>query len=402
MSAETETHSPAARHLATLNQVLLLVSLPAGIISLVLPIYGKQLGASAVEIGLLFSVFSLTTLLLRPLVGTGLDRYGRRWFLVSGLAISGLAMIGFAFSTVLTDLVLTRILQGVASAFLVLAVSAIVADLAGAENRGSAFGSVSQSTNQGDLIGTFIGFTVLFSMSIETSWRVLFFFYAAAGFLSALIAWNRMPETRSVSAEKENTRLADGLRAILRSRALVALLVVGLVTSATGSMLSPIFIIFLQDKFNAAVNIIAWAFLPSALVWALLPTRLGRLSDRFGRKPLVVLALLVAALDSFLVPRFASLAALAILWALEAVCFAASDPASQALTTDLTDAGQRGRIFGIFAFAVSLGAVIGPLAGGWLYESIGQNAPFVINAVVLALCALALWATLPASASRAG
>ena len=184
--------------------------------------------------------------------------------------------------------------------------------------------------------------------------------------------------------------------------ALVALLVVGLVASASGSMLSPIFIIFLQDKFNAAVNIIAWAFLPSALVWALLPTRLGRLSDRFSRKPLVVLALLVAALASFLVPRFASLAVLAALWALEAVCFAASDPASQALTTDLTDAGQRGRIFGIVAFAVSLGAVISPLAGGWLYESIGQAAPFVINAVVLALCALALWATLPAPASRAG
>jgi MFS family permease len=167
-------------------------------------------------------------------------------------------------------------------------------------------------------------------------------------------------------------------------------------------MLSPIFIIFRQDKFNAAGNILPWAFLPSALVWALLPTRLGRLSDRFGRKPLVVLAILVAALDSFFVPRFTSLAALAVLWALEAVCFAASDPASQALTTDLTGIGQIGRIFGIFAFAVSLGAVIGPLAGGWWYESIGQAAPFVINAVVLALCALALWATPPAPASRAG
>jgi MFS transporter, DHA1 family, multidrug resistance protein len=402
MSAKTETQSPAARHLAALNQVLLLVSLPTGIISFVLPIYGKQLGASAVEIGLLFSVFSLTTLLLRPLVGIGLDRHGRHWFLVSGLAISGLAMIGFAFSTTLTDLVLTRILQGVASAFLVLAVSAIVADLAGEENRGSAFGSVSQSTNQGGLIGTFIGFTVLFSMSFETGWRLLFFLYAAAGLFSALIAWSRMPETRAALAEKEDTRLADGLRAILRSRALVALLVVGMVTSASGSMLSPIFIIYLQEKFNVAVNIIAWAFLPSALVWALLPTRLGRLSDRFGRKPLVVLAILVAALVSFFVPRFASLAALAVLWALEAVCFAASDPASQALTTDLTDTGQRGRIFGIFAFAVSLGAVIGPLAGGWLYDSIGQAAPFVINAVVLALCALALWVTLPAPVIRAG
>ncbi len=392
--SSTENSAQSAGHLATLNWALLLVSLPFGILNFVLPIYGKQIGASAVEIGLLFSVFSLMTVLLRPLIGAGLDRYGRRWFFITGLAAYGLAMAGFAFSGTIPGLIIARVLQGTASAVLWLAVNAIVADLAGEDRRGSAFGRVSQSSNQGGIIGTFLGFTILFSLGIQAGWQPLFIGYAAAGGLAALIAWRRMPGTRAVPRSKEKTSLSGALQTVRRSRSLLALMLVGILTSASGSMLSPIFMIFLQGKFHADVSTLAWAFLPSALVWAILPTRLGKLSDRFGRKPLMVLAMFVAAVDSFIVPRFASLTALAVLWAIEALCFAASDPAGPAMVTDLTDEDQRGRVFGIYAFSGGLGAVIGPLAGGWLYDTAGQTAPFLINAAVLAMCAVVFWVAL--------
>ena len=70
MSATTETQSPSEKHLATLNQILLLLNLHAGILGLVLTVYGKQLGASAVEIGLLFSVYSLHPYWRAPWSGT--------------------------------------------------------------------------------------------------------------------------------------------------------------------------------------------------------------------------------------------------------------------------------------------------------------------------------------------
>jgi DHA1 family multidrug resistance protein-like MFS transporter len=387
-------NTQATNHFATLNRALLLVSLPFGILNFVLPIYGKQIGASAVEIGLLFSIFSLMTVLLRPLVGAGLDRYGRRWFFIAGLAAYGLAMLAFAFSTAIFSLIIARMLQGVAAAVLWLAVNAIVADLAQAGGRGGAFGNVSQSTNQGGIIGTFIGFTVLFRLGIASGWQPLFIGYAAAGAFAVLLALRRMPETRPAALAKNDPGLSSGLCVIFHSGSLLVLMLVGLLTAASSSMLSPIFMIFLQEKFQADISVLALAFLPSALVWAALPTRLGKLSDRFGRKPLMVLAMFIAAVDSFIVPRMASLAALAILWAVEAVCFAASDPASQALVTDLTGEEQRGRVFGIYAFSSGLGAVIGPLAGGWLYDAIGQTAPFLINAGVLALSGVVLWLVL--------
>ena len=139
---------------------------------------------------------------------------------------------------------------------------------------------------------------------------------------------------------------------------------------------------------------LATAYLPAALVWALLPPRLGKLADRFGRKPLMVLGMAVAAGSSFLIPGLASLAGLAALWALQALCYAAGDPAEQALVADLTGGDQRGRAYGLYTLAAGLGATVGPLVGGWLYEAVGPQAPFLANGVVLALCTAVLAALL--------
>jgi len=117
---------------------------------------------------------------------------------------------------------------------------------------------------------------------------------------------------------------------------------------------------------------------------------MGKLADRFGRKPLIIIAMATAALVSLLIPRLDSLPALAALWVIEAVCFCASEPASQALITDLSAEQARGRVYGLFAFAGSLGAVAGPLFGGWLYDAASQSAPFVVNSAALAGCALVI------------
>lgn len=380
------------RPLSTLHQTLLLVSLPFGILNFVLPIYGKQTGASAAEIGLSFSVFSLMAVLMRPLVGTGLDRYGRRWFFIAGLAGYGLAMVAFAWSATVWGLITARVLQGAASSLLWLAAQAIVSDAAGAENRGQSFGAISQASNQGGMIGTFIGFSVLFSVGIEAGWNPLFLGFAVTSAVAAYIAWARMPETRPaylpLEAPSESKSSLSGLRSVLRSRSLSVLLGVGLITAASSAMIAPVLMIFLQEKFQANVGELAWAFFPSALVWTVLPTRLGKLADRFGRKPLMVAGLAVAAVNSFIIPMAGSLVTLAVLWVIEAVCFAASDPASQALITNLTQPHERGRVYGIFALAGGLGATIGPLVGGWLYDVEGAWAPFTANAVFLLLGAV--------------
>ena len=99
----------------------------------------------------------------------------------------------------------------------------------------------------------------------------------------------------------------------------------------------------------------------------------------------------VAAGTSFFFPWIAgSLVALAVFWAVESLCFAAGDPAEQALVADLTGDDQRGKAYGLYAMAGGLGAAVGPLVGGWLYQAVDPAAPFIANGLALAACALVL------------
>ncbi len=382
-SAAVPTHPAAERALDVLYRAVFLTSLPFGILDFVLPIYGKRIGASAVQVGLFFSVFWLMIVVLRPLIGVGLDRYGRRRFFLAGVFGYAMTMLTFALADQVAHIVLARTLQGISSAFFWLSAQAMIADKAGDDQRGSSFGRLAQSNSQGSILGTFIGFAVLMPLTIEAGWKPLFLGYAAVGLASlGLAAW-KLHETRPAGAQQTQTP-------IVWSRTWILLLLVTLVTGAAWALLSPVLMIYLQEKFSTAIDALALTFLPSGLVWALLPSRLGRLADRFGRKPLMILGLVAAALSSFLIPWLGSLTALAILWAFQALCYAAGDPAEQALVADLTGGDQRGRAYGLYTMAAGLGAIFGPLLGGWLYDAVGQAAPFYANGLILAGCALVL------------
>ena len=393
--------------LVALRRSLFFVSWPFFILYLLLPVYGQEVGASAVEIGLFFSAFSLMTVLMRPLVGWALDRLGRRPFIVIGLAGYAATWASFVFIDQVWGIVAARVLQGVSSSFVWLAAYTIVADLPIEGARGRAFGSVTQASSQGAMVGAFVGFALLnarLDLGGEGyhlgSWQVLFLGYGATSLVAVLVALRRLPETRRpVALTGEPRRYGRG--SITWSQPWLLLLLVTLVTGASWAMVSPLLIVFLQDQLAVDVEALSWAFLPTGLVWALLPGYLGRLADRFGRKPMMILGLGMAAVSSFVIPVLGSLVAFAVLWALQALCYAAGDPAEQALVADLTGGDQRGRAYGVYAMAADLGATMGPVGGAWLYQAIGPPAPFVANGIVLALCAgvLGFWLRVPVVAT---
>jgi len=353
-----------------------------------LPIYGKRIGADAIQIGLFFSVFSLMAVILRPLIGAALDRFGRRPFLLLGLVGYAVTMLVIAFSNKVWHITLARACQGSASALLWLSVRAITADVAGTDERGRSFGTMPQASYRGAIIGTFIGFAVLTAVGIEGGWRPLFLGYTVMCVIAAVLALIHIPETNpAVTSHVEP-------RPLPRSRPWVLLLLVTAVTGASWAMITPILMIFLQEKLTTNVANLGLAYFPAALIWATLPSRLGAMSDRFGRKPMMVTGLIAASASSFSIPHIGSLLGLAALWAFQALCYAAGDPAEAALVADLTGGDQRGRAYGMYTMAAELGATLGPLVGGSLYEVIGAKAPFYANGIVLAICSAVLAALL--------
>ncbi len=69
-----------------------------------------------------------------------------------------------------------------------------------------------------------------------------------------------------------------------------------------------------------------------------------------------------------------------------------AQPARTALVGDLAQPEERGRVFALVEFTTGVGASLGPLVGGWLYDAAGRNIPFYITGALLIVSAA--WALL--------
>jgi MFS transporter, DHA1 family, multidrug resistance protein len=403
VAATDPMQSSASLH--KLHLCVLLASLPFGMLIFGLPLIAREMGASALATGGLLAIYALIVVVVQPIVGYGLDRFGRRPFLIVGLLGYALSNAIFVLVSGVGSLFIAQLAQGVGSGLLWLAVLAIVSDLAPDDCRGREYGRVEEMAFRGTLIGSLVGFALLYLLSRDafagmltliSGWRVLFLGFAAATLLAAAIAWRGIPE----SLERRGQRSDDHPEAApsvpkdqpvamaekwhLPGQLRILLGIVVLTAIATG-ILSPILIKHLSDTVSANLFIIALAFLPAAIAGSVLPSRLGGLSDRFGRRPPLIVALLVSGLAALAVPLVQSLWPLALLWVFEAAAFAAATPAEEALVVDMADGERQGTAMGYYTAAAGLGGVIGPLMGGWLYDRFAALGAFGISALLMVL-----------------
>ena len=71
--------------------------------------------------------------------------------------------------------------------------------------------------------------------------------------------------------------------------------------------------------------------------------------------------------------------------------WAIASPAEDALLGDLADPAHRGRAFGVKEAAAGLGAALGPLAGGAMYDFVDPAMAFVLNGTLLLVTGLLVW-----------
>ncbi len=363
-----------------LHAPLMLISFPSVFLTFSLPVFAKNMGASAVEIGALFSLFTVSLIVLRPLVGFGLDRYGRRPFFVAALFVYGVANLVFSVSHSVEWLYLGRLFQGVGAALLFISIDTITTDLTTPEFRAAAMGRNIEKQTRGGMYGAFLGFTLLGILPMEQAWSASFMGFGLLAMVCIAITLRRLPETRP--AELQAADSSDSSKIILVPQ-LIRLMVVVFVTGFAYALIEPIYLIFLQDKFEVHILQLAWAFLPAGIIFAVLPSRLGRLSDRLGRTRILAFGLVLAGTLYSALPGLPNLIWLVILYTAAALGWAMSDPAKTAMVADLAEAEQRGRVFGIYELVTGIGRSLGPLVGGFVYDKFGHELPFYLNGGIL-------------------
>jgi MFS family permease len=345
-------------------------------LAFLLPLYAKQFGASALRIGGLFAVAQIMMLLCRPAIGWGIDRWGRRGFCLVGLSCYAAAMSVCALASSITTLYLAQLLNGIATACTWTAVYTITSDIAPSANQGEALGRVDEYAHRGALYGMGLALVLLSWWPLETALRALFLSYMALAAIAVVLAWQQVPETRPASPPQ------TGRQTGAFGPLLPVLLLVFLSYLFT-ALLRAVFVVFVHDELTHDVRLLALAFVPAVLLESVLPSRLGYLSDRWGRRPLIIAGLTWVGLSCLCLPLGSALTWTILWWTLKTFGQAAALPPQKALISDLTQDTMRGTGYGLHTFATSLGSAVGPLVGGWVYDTRGHATPFVLTGLVL-------------------
>ncbi len=155
------------------------------------------------------------------------------------------------------------------------------------------------------------------------------------------------------------------------------------------------------SRFGVDESIIGVVFGVYAVMLLLFSIPMGLLSDRVGRRPLIVAGMLLLALATALFAFSTTVTDLFVARAIQGISAAATWSAGLALLADISEPSRLGERMGVALSAVSLGIILGPVIGGLLFEYLGYTATFLIPAVLVALVGIAVLA-LPVPAVRQG
>lgn len=147
---------------------------------------------------------------------------------------------------------------------------------------------------------------------------------------------------------------------------------------------------------NEAARIGGWlAFAYAVMQFSFGPV-IGNLSDRFGRRPVLLASLLAFAVD-YMVMAFAPTLALLFVGRIIAGVTGASHTTAYAYIADVSPPEKRAQNFGLVGMAFGFGFILGPAIGGLVGDQFGTRAPFIAAGGLALLNALYGWLILPES-----
>ena len=343
-----------------------------GIIIPLLPFYAESFGASAFTIGLLGTSFSLMQFLFSPVWGRWSDRIGRKPIILVGLMGSCLSYLGLALSTSLALLFVSRIVGGIAGANIPTA-QAYIADVTTPENRARGMGMVGAAFGLGFIFGPAIG-GVLSRISPETP----MWFASALCFANFVAAWFLLPESRSADASTRSLGRMEAFRHAFTKPTLLLLLALYFIVTLAFSGFEATFAIFSEARFGYTASTIGFVFAFIGVILAIVQGVLvGKVVKVVSERRLIPLAILAIALGIGLIPFVWNVPTLLGALFVLAVGMGFNNPSLSSMVSRLADPNDQGGILGLASSLASLGRVVGPAAGGYLYDAYGMTTPYM-------------------------
>jgi len=382
------------RNVLVLAAVPFLTDASSEIIYPLLPIFlTTVLGTSAAAVGAIEGAAETTSALLKLASGWWSDRASRRKpLVVAGYALASLARPLVAVAQSAAQVLAIRLTDRVGKGIRGSPRDALIAESVDPAIRGRAFGFHRAADHAGAVVGPLIAFALLRWEQLPL--RTVFLFAALPGVLSVIVLVLGVRETprhaRAASATKKagvpSLDVSLG-RAFWTFLACVLLFTLGNSTDA--------FLILRANQLGVSVALvpILWAALHVVKSAASVPG--GALSDRFGRKPLILAGWAVYAAVYIGFGRATETWHAWALFLAYGTFFGLTEGTQAALIADLVGQARRGTAYGWYYLAVGIGALPASVLFGLIWDRVSPRAAFDVGAGLAFAAALVLLAVRP-------
>ncbi len=376
-----------SRPFIALYVAVFVATMGISMVSPLLPVYARELGASGVWLGLTFSVFAIVQTFVGPFAGRLSDRFGRKPFIVAGLLIYLIAALGYLTAVNFYQVVAFRAFSGLGTSLIFSVARAYVGDMTPRGQEGRWLGVFATA----DIIGFGTGPLVAGFLREFIGFKSVFIAMASMMGLSAMILLFWLPRHSPQEILRRADRLAHGAPATisfataLRDRLVLAVTThQGLISLSFGASLS-FLALRLEEGLGTGPLLIGIAFATQDITGGLAQPIFGRLADTYDRRALVAIGLLINA------ALLASIGMVPAYWLMVLVLMSmgASGAISQVAAGAIqVVAGRRvgmGTVLGIGSASNGLGIVIGSVLSGLIVDAQGLAAAFFFGGAVMAL-----------------
>jgi MFS family permease len=350
----------------------------------VLPLFAHALHATPAEIGWIVMASTIPGILISYPAGALSDYLGSRRLLLASLVVFATAPFLYLLVKTAPQLMAVRFYHGFATAIFGTVATAAIAERYTTE-RAARLSTYSSVTIVGRSIAPFLGGSLI-SLA---SFHAVYIACAVSGVLAlgaGLLLKDQAPRPK---AKLELPHFWTSLTTVLRDRDIM--LVSGV--EAAQYLVFGAIEAFLA-LFAASLGIPAWqigVILGVQLVSIVFAKPLmGKVSDRVGRRRVILPGLLIGAVSIALLPFAPSFMGLSVLSLAFGIGFATVTSSTSALVADLTHDGRYGSSMGVLRTVMDVGQSIGPVLTGWMVGVAGYGSAFTLLAAILVGAALML------------
>jgi MFS family permease len=370
------------RILTTTCIITFVMMLGIGIVIPLLPAYAQSMGATATQIGLIFSCFAIARAICNPIAGALADRTDMKPILLSGIVVYGLLSFAYVFSTEPIHLIIIRTLHGMASAFVIPIAMTYAALLANQGEEGIFMGYINMALFFGMGSGPLIGGFLTDEFGINTS------FYMLAGLsgISAVTSFIFLP-----SMKKNYQNKPKGVFfSIIKDRIMLGLLLFRIINAlGSGSLMA--FVPLLAKGYGLSSTSVGILISANILLTGILQRPIGGYTKRDNCFVFLITGSIISAVALMSLPFGNGLAAYFIMSCIMGFGSALSMPAASVLMVEHgRDVGMSSTM-GIFDSAFSIGMIIGPVMSGIIMDMFGISWVFYLGGMICLTGTAVFW-----------